>query len=201
MPSRSVVTRENLSDDFEIDPENPSGALKVNIGAGLSRNPETGAIDADAGGWPGLSADVGNVAETRDDGLYVPAGSVAISEANGNLIRPESDGIYAGAPSWSGDISEAEIRGVSPADCSTMMFLTLADQVSVGTGVQYPEGGEVTIVRQGGPFTISFPSGTTCNGIAGPVVFTVEALPAGVVLKNIDGADQWIAMGNITEVV
>lgn len=51
MPSRSIVTRENLSSDFAIQPGNASGPLVLNLNpAQFARDPLTGVISAPEGG-------------------------------------------------------------------------------------------------------------------------------------------------------
>jgi hypothetical protein len=46
MPARAIVTKENLSSDFVVDPGFASGPLRLNLGAGFRRDPDTGVISA-----------------------------------------------------------------------------------------------------------------------------------------------------------
>lgn len=97
MPSRSVVTRENLSRDFVVEAALPGGGcLRLNLSTQFTRDPVTGLISVTVGGV-GISEDVGNIIEMRDDGLYAIAGAatVAVSEQAGNIIELLEDGLFA----------------------------------------------------------------------------------------------------------
>ena len=106
MPARSIVTRENLSRDFAINPAAPHGGpLELNLNpAHFSRNPTSGMVSVTVGGGGGggdvsVSADAGNIIEMRDDGLFAdaPSASVEISDDAGNLVEGRADGLFVGA--------------------------------------------------------------------------------------------------------
>lgn len=206
MPARSVVTKENLSADFVVDAGNASGPLRLNLNPShFSRNSETGLISATGGGggggWPGISEQEDNQAELVEDGVFVPpAGPPAISARQGNTITADWDGLYSGAPAISQNPVEVSDRLIVADDANKMIVMGPIHTVEVDTVSSFDEGVEVTLVRLGADFTLTFPAGTTVNGATGPVSFSVPRLPASVVLKNMDGAQDWIMMGNVTEI-
>ncbi len=232
MPSRSIVTRSNLSRDFAINPAAPHGGpLELNLNpAHFSRNPTSGMVSVTVGGGGGgtevsVSADAGNIIEMRADGLFASASSasVEISDDAGNLVEGRADGLFVGAEpisSRSGNMA-SRITGsgaglyvgapaihsvtasagytISAAHANQMILLS-GDAVTATVPTSgILAGAEYTILRIGSEFSVNIPAGVEANGIAGPCVFSVQALPNGVVLKCL-AADQWILLGDAVEV-
>lgn len=134
MPSRSVVTRENLSRDFVVQAGLPGGGcLRLNLSTQFTRDPETGLISVTVGGVA-ISEDAGNIIEMRDDGLFATAGTaeVAISANAGNIVTLEEDGLFVPPP----PAAPAQ-RPVGPGDAS----------VAVGDGAGDPSPYEVAVRR------------------------------------------------------
>lgn len=225
MPSRSIVTRENLSSDFAIQPGNASGPLVLNLNpAQFSRNPLTGLISVTVGGGGGsvtispedgtitinaapggftisvaISEDAGNAVEARADGLFVPEQAPPdVSADPGNQIAARIDGLYAGASEFSNLPTSGTPSAVDlPTGSPNRMFLlgSSVTTLNVVNSGAYLVGAEYTVVKQSGAFVVSIPSGVTLNGTPGPATFDVGGLPDGVVLKNV-GANLWVALGD-----
>lgn len=223
MPAKSVVTRSNLSRDFVVNPaKTHGGALELNLDPGdFTRNPTTGRISVTGGGGGGggevvISPQPGNIAELLGDGLFVPDTS-SVSAVAGNIIQVLPDGIYVGNEAIStraGNMvsrvagAGAGLYAGAPAVYTTGANYTIRPQetnmlVLLTNGadtVDVPLGGilafaEFTLLKTNGPFTVAFPEGVSGNGIDGPCSFTVQALPNGVVLKNL-AADSWLLLGD-----
>lgn len=155
MPSRSVVTRENLSRDFVIQAGLPGGGcLRLNLSTQFTRDPETGLISVTVGGVA-ISEDAGNIIEMRGDGLFATAGAaaVAISANAGNIVTLEEDGLFvppppaapAQRPVGPGDTSVAVVDGAgdpAPYEVAVRRSADVGNQIELrDDGLFVPEGG------------------------------------------------------------
>lgn len=144
MPSRSVVTRENLSLDFEILPSNPGGPLRLRLNnAHFQRDPETGEISV-IGSGGGVSITLA----ASDDAIVVSGVEggyevgLAISEAPGNAVEIRADGVFV-------PVAEAPPAMDVTSDNAGISVNTVEGGVAIGAVISGEIGNQIEMRGDG----------------------------------------------------
>lgn len=201
MPSRSVVTRENLSLDFEILPSNPSGPLRLRLSAShFLRDPETGEISViGSGGGIYTLVEAGNAGidvDTVEGGYSV---GVVVSAAEGNQISIAEDGLFVPAPedvvipetAVSGDPGNQIALRVDGVYAGASDFDTLVAVIETDYAILPQEAPNIMLILASDVLEVQIPSDPTYlvgaeYTLVKTSAFTVS-VPTGVSLNDVFG--------------